>query len=83
MKSINQEVEVNSFYFTQGTSFKSFPREITFGNCHYAFGDGLQFLVQRGQDVIRFFTMTDGQMNYRLRNENNRWILLDIRAIGR
>lgn len=82
MKFINQEVEVNSFYFTQGKSFKSFPREITFEGCHYAFGDGLQFLVRRGQDVIRFFTMTDGQMNYRLRNENNRWVLLDIKSLG-
>lgn len=83
MKLINQEVEVNSFYFKQGKNFKSFPREITFGDCHYTFGDGLQFLVRRSQGVIRFFTMTDGQMNYRLRNENDRWTLLDIKAVAR
>lgn len=75
-KFYNQEVEVNGFYFAQGRNFKSYPRQITLGNQRFIFKDGLQMLVQKGQDVIRLFDMTDGQASYRLRNEGSQWILV-------
>jgi hypothetical protein len=78
---INQEIEVNSFYFTQGRQFRSFPKEITLGTNRYAFRDGLQFMVQNGQKIVRLFTMTDGSTNYRLRNEKDHWVLLDMKAV--
>jgi hypothetical protein len=73
---INKEVEVNGFYFAQGRNFKSYPRQITFGNQRLTFNDGLQMLVKKGGEIIRLFDMTDGRTNYRLRNEDNRWILV-------
>lgn len=76
MKFINQEVEVNAFYFAQGVSFKSFPRQITLDNRQYTFRDGLQLLVKQGQDMIRLFDMTDGTTVYRLRNQNDNWTLI-------
>jgi hypothetical protein len=79
-KFINQEVEVNGFYFAQGKNFKSFPRQITLGTQRFVFNDGLQMLVQKGQDVIRLFDMTDGQASYRLRNEGSQWILITMKT---
>jgi hypothetical protein len=82
-QTINKEVEVNAFYFNQGSSFKSFPRAITLDHKRYTFQDGLQMLVQKGAEAIRFFDMTDGLNNYRLREENDQWFLVSLRPITR
>lgn len=76
--SVNKAVEVNSFYFAQGKSFKSFPAQITLDDQVYAFQSGLQMLVHRGAEVVRLFTMTDGLTTYRLKQENNSWTLLGL-----
>lgn len=76
MTKINQTVEVNSFYFTQGRSFKSFPARITYGNQQLNFRSGLQMMIRRGEDIVRVFNMTDGLTNYRLRQENDQWTLI-------
>ena len=76
MTKINQTVEVNSFYFTQGKQFKSFPARVTLGDQQFCFKSGLQLLVRRGEEVVRLFNMTDGLTNYRLRQENDRWTLV-------
>ncbi len=80
---INKEVEVNAFYFNQGQSFKSFPRAITFDHKRYTFTDGLQMLVQKGQDAVRFFDMTDGLNNFRLRQEHDQWFLVSRKPVLR
>ena len=80
---INKEVEVNAFYFSQGSSFKSFPKAITLDHKQYTFRDGLQMLVQKGQEAVRFFDMTDGLTNYRLKEENHQWFLISLRPITR
>lgn len=82
-QTINKEIEVNAFYFNQGQNFKSFPRAITFEHKRYTFQDGLQMLVQKGADAIRFFDMTDGFNNFRLREENDQWFLISLRPIAR
>ena len=76
MTRINQNVEVNAFYFSTGRSFKSFPARVTLGDTQYTFKSGLQMLVRRGEDVVRLFNMTDGLTNYRLRHENDTWTLI-------
>ena len=82
MTKINQPVEVNSFYFTQGRQLKSFPERITLGNQQYVFKSGLQLLVHRGQEVVRLFNMTDGLTSYRLRQENDQWTLLGLEPLA-
>lgn len=77
MSFINQTVDVNAFYFA--TSFgqlKTFPRSLELNNKKLTFSDGLQYLVRRGQHVVRLFDMDDGQQTYRLRLENNIWTLI-------
>lgn len=78
---INQEIEVNSFYFSHGQQLKSFPKEITLGTNRYVFQDGLRFMVQNGQKIVRLFSMTDGSTNYRLREEKDHWVLLDMKTV--
>lgn len=82
-QTINKEVEVNAYYFSQGQSFKSFPRAITLDHKRYTFQDGLQMLVQKGADAVRFFDMTDGTNNFRLRQEHEQWFLVSLRPITR
>lgn len=80
---INKLVEVNAFYFANGKSFKSFPRAITLDHKRYTFQDGLQMLVQKGAEAVRFFDMTDGFNNYRLRKQNGQWFLVSLNPITR
>lgn len=81
MTRINKNVEVNSFYFTTGRSFKSFPARITLENQQYSFKSGLQMMVRRGEEVVRLFSMTDGLTNYRLRQENDQWTLIGLEPV--
>jgi hypothetical protein len=76
MTRINQNVEVNSFYFSNGRSFKSFPQRVTLGDTEYSFRSGLQMMVRSSGRVVRLFQMTDGLTNYRLRQENDIWTLI-------
>jgi len=80
MELINSIVNVNSFYFHRGRQFRSFPRQIEFGNTRCTFKDGFQYLVQSGGRMIRLFDMTDGHTTYRLRNEDDQWVLVGTRA---
>lgn len=80
MSYINETVDVNAFYFA--TSFgqiKTFPRQVELNNKKLTFNDGLQYLVQKGQHVVRLFDMNDGEKVYRLRYENNIWTLIGTR----
>lgn len=80
MSYINQIVNVDSFYFA--TSFgrmKTFPRSLELNNKKLTFDDGLQYLVQKGQHIVRLFDMEDGSHIYRLRLENDIWTLIGTR----
>lgn len=83
MYALNQVVNVNAFYFLNGSCLKSFPKEIEFGNTRCTFSDGLQYLVQKGQHVIKLFDMTDGRTTYRLKLEDDTWTLLGTRSTER
>ncbi len=80
MSYINETVNVNAFYFagSQG-QIKTFPRQIELNNRQFIFNDGLQYMIQKGQHVVRLFDMNDGAQTYRLRLENNIWTLVGTR----
>lgn len=81
MTRINQLVNVNAFYFTGSRQMRSFPRSIEFGTTNCTFKDGMQYLVRQGQHVVRLFDMSDGNTVYRLRNENDTWMLVGTRPM--
>lgn len=77
----NQEIEINAYQFINRRGVKGVPRTITVQNQRYSFVDaGLQYLIQKGQHLIRLFDMTDGQRVFRLRLEDNQWTLVNIKA---
>ena len=78
MSYINETINVNAFYFA-GQSGRMFPKQIEFGQERFTFQDGLQYMVCKGQQAIKFFDMTDGTTTFRLRCENNEWILVGTR----
>lgn len=76
---INQEVNVNAFYFRMGAGLKSFPRQIEWEGRFVTFaGEGLRYLVQQGGRAVQLFDMTDGQATYRLRSDGTRWTLVGV-----
>lgn len=79
MSPINQIINVTAFYFANGRNFKSYPRQIEFGNTRCTFTDGIQYIVQQGEKAIKLFDMTDGRTTYRLRQEEGSWTLVGTR----
>jgi hypothetical protein len=78
---INKEVRVNAFYFNQHKNFKSFPKQIEFEGTNYTFiENGLRFLVQKGQQLVELFDMSDGRTTFRLRLEAGHWTLVGTKA---
>ena len=81
-----QEIAVTSFYFAKGNINKSFPRRIETqeGTQINFIENGLRCVVQKGQDLVQIFNMTDGQKLYRLGFEpsNNSWKLLSTRMLS-
>ncbi|HET6924401.1 MAG TPA: hypothetical protein VFH39_01045 [Candidatus Saccharimonadales bacterium] len=74
--AINEQVNVNAFYFG-GRDMKTFPRRMEYRGQAVTFADGLRLLVQRGNDLIQLFDMSaqDGS-TYRLRREGDSWTLV-------
>lgn len=76
MNCINEIVNINSFYFTNGREFRSFPRQVEFGNTRLTFQDGLQYVIKQGERAFKLFDMNDGKTTYRLRQDGDTWTLL-------
>lgn len=80
MSYVNETINVNAFYFSNSFgSLKTFPRTVEYGNNQLTFKDGLQYLIQKGQHVVRLFDMEDGEHTYRLKLENDIWTLVGTR----
>ena len=80
-----QEISVTSFYFASGNVSKIFPRRIETeeGSQINFIESGLRCVVQKGQELVQIFNMTDGKKLYRLGFEpaKNSWKLLSTRAL--
>ncbi len=79
---MNQNVNVVSYYFRQN---RCFPRQVELEGRQLNFLEtGLRCLVQKGQELVQIFNMTDGSMLYRLSFEpgNRRWTLLSSRRLS-
>jgi hypothetical protein len=80
--SHNQEVNVTSFYFKES---RVFPRQVELDGRQLSFlENGLRCLVQKGQEFVQIFNMTDGSTLYRLSFEpgNRTWKLLSSRSLS-
>lgn len=75
MSYINQTIDINAFYFA-GQKGRMFPRQIQLGDEQYNFEDGLQYIVKKGQRVVKFFDMNDGNKTFRIACEDGNWTLV-------
>jgi hypothetical protein len=78
---MNKEVNVSAFYFASSANLRAFPKQIELDNEPVTFkNSGLQYLVRKGQQLVRLFDMSDGENTYRLRLENDNWTLVGMKA---
>jgi len=81
LEVIDKEVIVTAVYFGKNKqTIKTFPKSIEYDDTTYTFSEGLRLVIQKGQEFINIFDMTDGSAHYRLRNDvsNRSWKLLSI-----
>lgn len=84
MTRINATVEVTALGFINSTrtnkeqhQLESFPKRMVWGDREYNFAEmTMQYLVHKGQQLIKLFDVTDGHMSYRLRLEDDCWTLV-------
>ena len=77
---IAKEVSVPELYFKNEGQLTAFPRRVELDGREFAFMDGLRYLVQKGQQLIQVFDMTDGAHDYRLQFDDTKrlWTLIDM-----
>lgn len=81
--AINQEVTINSVYFKNKEGIETYPKQMEFDGETYNFlNDGWRYLVHKGQEVVKIFSVTDGNSDFRLKLDpsENHWTLLEIKS---
>ena len=78
--TIAREVNVPELYFKNEGRLTAFPRRVELDGREYTFMDGLRYLVQKGQQLIQVFDMTDGARDFRLQFDDGKraWTLVDM-----
>ncbi len=82
---VDQEVTINSVYFNNKKNLETFPKEMEFQGETYTFlNNGWRYLVHKGQEVVRVFSVTDGKADFRLKLDpsESHWTLLDIKPLA-
>jgi hypothetical protein len=83
INSFNQtEIEVTSVYFRNSSKgIESYPKSMVYEGREYNFiEEGLRYLVKTTDRLIKLFDVSDGQMLYRLRLDDNQWTLVGIKG---
>lgn len=80
------EIQITSVYFRNPGNkqrFESYPKRMLYDGREYTFAEsGMRYLIQKGQDFIKLFDVSDGQNQYRLRlDETNHWTLVNKVAL--
>lgn len=80
-----QEVQVTALAFRSNPGkqrLESYPRRMVVDGREVNFVEqGMRYLVQKGQELISLFDVSDGQYQYRLRLDGgNHWTLIGMKA---
>ena len=74
-------------YFRPGNDgrdrqLESYPRRMVYDGREYTFAEaGMRYLIRRGQQLVKLFDVSDGRMDYRLRQDSdNHWTLVTMKA---
>lgn len=83
---VNEEVQVTGLYFRMRGSgnrhLNGYPKRMEYKGREYTFVEsGLRYLLQKGQQFIEVFDMTDGTRDYRLKFDADAhvWTLVGIK----
>ena len=83
---INEEVAVTGWYFrpakSRGRNIKGYPKRMEYEGREYTFVEsGLRYLIQKGQQLVEVFDMTDGSQDFRLKFDPaaHVWTLVGMR----
>lgn len=80
---IADEIQITAVTFREtpdNQRLESYPRRMVYDGREYTFIEqGMRYLVQKGQELIKLFDVSDGQNMFRLRCENNRWTVINIK----
>lgn len=82
---VNKEVVISGVYFKNKEELEAFPKQMEFEGEIYTFlNDGWRYLVHKGREVVKIFSVTDGHANYRLKLDpsESRWTLLEIKPVS-
>lgn len=81
---VNAPIEITSLAFSRkprATRMESFPKRMVWEDREYTFVEnGLHFLIDKGQELIRLFDVSDGQTDFRLKETDNHWTLVSMRT---
>lgn len=80
-----QEIQITAVYFRNNSEqhrLESYPKRMVYEGREYTFVEsGMRYLVQKGQQLVKLFDVSDGQTEYRLRQDgDNHWSLINMRA---
>ena len=83
----NPEIQITAVSFRANPGdkrFESFPRRMVYDGREVNFMEqGMRYLVQKGQQLVKLFDVTDGQTQYRLRQDSeNRWSLVTMKTMA-
>jgi hypothetical protein len=78
--AINEDVTITALAFRNNRDFATLPRRMEYRGSTYTFMNGLQYLIKKGDQILRIFDMTDGTSTYRLRCDDaqTNWTLVAI-----
>lgn len=83
---INEEINVTGLYFRPSKrderNLKGYPKRMEYQGREYTFLEsGLRYLIQKGQQLIEVFDMTDGTRDFRLKFDpaDHVWTLVGVR----
>ncbi len=83
-RTINREVEITALAFQRrpgGRGTQGYPRRMVWNDREVNFVDlGMHYLVQTGDALVKLFDLSDGSNTYRLRQADNRWTLVGMKA---
>lgn len=79
------EVEITSLYFRSNPTkqrLDSYPKRMVYGGREYTFIEtGMRYLVDKGQELVKLFDVSDGSNQFRLRLDGaDHWTLVDMKA---
>lgn len=80
-----KDIEITSVYFRNNPAkqrVESYPKRMVCDGREYNFMEsGMRYLVQKGQQFVKLFDVSDGQTQYRLRlDEHDHWTLVGMKA---